>query len=326
MTVTWYLCGAGNSEGVRLAQRVAMQSPGSVRLAILDDDTAKHGTTLLGVPIEGGIDSLRSAGPAAMAVNLVARRTSVRAAVHRRIAACGVPFRNLFHPGVDVTDCEIGNGLVIYEQAIVSPETRLGDGGCVLMRAIVGHGTTIGEHSVIAPGAVLNARVRVGSRVYVGSNASVLPDISIGDDATIGANTLVTSDVPAGATVVGVPGQALVGPVTSAPAEVRRDPEPQAAATQMEARLLELLAGVLGHAKASPCDNFFDAGGSSLHAIQFVQAVKAALGAELTLPQFYANSTMRRLATHLTGASADDSVRGALLRVRLRRERLQRRQ
>jgi len=317
---TLYLCGAGNSEGVRLAQRVNAAGPRWQRLVLLDDDPHKHGRALLGVPIEGPIDALAGAPPGAQAVNLVARRTQSRAAVHARIAASGVPFATLVHPGVDAADSELGDGVLIYEQAILSPETKLGDGACVLVRGLVGHGATVGANCVIAPGAVLNARVVLGERVYVGSNASVLPDVRVGDGATIGANTMVAQDVPAEASVLGVPGQILAAPPARAAAgEAAAGEPPGPAAGDLELQLLEVLHAVLGHDRAGPTDHFFEVGGTSLRALQFVEAVRTATGHEVPLPLFYSSSTVRELARHLAGGSGGGAAAAGRARALLRR-------
>lgn len=320
---TLYLCGAGNSEGVRLAQRVNAVERRWQRIVLLDDDAQKHGQNLLGVPIEGPIDALASAPAGSAAANLVARRTAGRAAVHRRIAASGVPFATLVHPGVDASDCVLGQGVLVYEQAILSPETVLGDGSCVLMRGLVGHGATAGACCVLGPGAILNARVVLGERVYVGSNASVLPDVRLGDDVTVGACTMVAQDVPAGASIVGVPGQILAAPpaaahAPAAPAAHEAHAVPPAGALDLEGRLLEVLANVLGHRRAGPTDHFFEVGGTSLRALQFVEAVRAATGHDVPLPVFYSKSTMRELAMHLAGAGLSGAAAG-LARAQLRR-------
>lgn len=309
--MTLYLCGAGNAEGVRLAQRVAAATKRWDRIVLLDDDPQKHGKELLGVPIVGPIDALAEAPPGAEAANLVARKTQSRAAVRTRIAACAVPLANLVHPGIDTADCELGDGVLVYEQAILSPGTRLGSGSCVLMRGLVGHGTTVDEDVVIAPGAVLNARVHIGNRVYVGSNASVLPEIHVGDDATVGANTMVAQHVPAGASIVGVPGQILAAAAVDAapPAHGR---------AALEARLLAVLHGVLGHQRANAGDNFFDVGGTSLTALQFCEVVRRECGVDVPLQALYACGCMRRLAEHL-GGGGSDGITAALARARLRR-------
>lgn len=318
---TLYLCGAGNSEGVRLAQRVVAQRREWQRIVLLDDDAQTHGKSLLGVPIEGPIDALQGAPAGAAAVNLVARRTASRAAVHRRIVASGVRLATLVHPGVDAADCELGAGVLVYEQAILSPETRLGDGACALMRAIIGHGARVGAGCVIAPGAVLNARVVLGERVYVGSNASVLPDVRVGADAVIGANTMVAQDVPDGATVVGVPGVVLAA--APAPGDARtpaEDPGPATPAVlELQACLLALLHKVLGDDRAGPGDHFFDVGGTSLRAIQFLEAVRAATGHEVPLLTFYARCTVRDLATQIAGPVGTTAAQAGLARAQMRR-------
>lgn len=326
-----FLFGAGNSEGVRLAKRVLARRGPERRLVLLDDDSHKLGEELLGVRIEGGLDLLQTAASGSCVANLVARRTASRAAVRRRLVASGVPFLSLVHPDVDAEDCALGAGVLVYEQAILSPETRLGDGSCVLMRGIVGHGATVGADCVIAPGAVLNARVRLGDRVYVGSNSSVLPDVTVGDDVTIGANTMVAADVPAGATVVGVPGQILAAATNAAmPALAAAEPEggdpkhPAPAVLELEAKLIEVAAAVLGHHQLGPFDNFFDVGGTSLRALQFVDALRTRLELEVPLPQFYALSSMRRLAVHLAGGVEHGLMSRARARALFRRSLLAR--
>ncbi len=310
---TLYLCGAGNSEGVRLALTVNQVHRHWDLIVLLDDDPRKHGTSLLGVPVQGALSLLAEAGPGAFAVNLVARTTRGRAAVHRRIVATGVPLANLVHPAVDSRDCELGNGVLVYEQAVLSPETRLGDGVVVFMRAVVGHEATVGAGCVLAAGAVLNARVVLGDEVYVGSNASVLPEVRIAANATVGANTMVATDVPRDATIVGVPGQLLHMAAAAAPspttgampstASTATDP----AAAELEDRLMELLHGVLGHRLAGPTDRFFEAGGTSLRAIQLLAAVRRDLGHDVPLPVLYSRCTMRELALHLLGLPTTNS-------------------
>lgn len=316
MTTLW-LCGAGNSEGVRLARQVNARIGTHQRLALLDDDQHRHGGELLGVPIVGALDLLADAGPGDAAVNLVARRTSVRAAVSRRITGFGVPLATLVHPGVDAGDCVLGDGVLVYEQAVLSPQTRLHDGAVVFMRAVVGHESSVGPHCVLAAGCVLNARVRLDAGVYVGSNASVLPEVSIGANATVGANTMVAANVPAGATVVGVPGQILaVAPAGVATAAATVPPGDAAALAE---QLLAVLCTVLGRDQVAATDRFFEVGGTSLRAVHFVEAVRATLGHVVPLPVLYARCTMRDLALHLLGQDDTDTVRRAHARALARR-------
>ena len=207
---TLYLCGAGNSEGVRLAQQVNARTARWDRIVLLDDDPAKQGTRRLDVPVVGPVDALHDADPAISEVaNLVARATRSRRAVRDRILSTGVPFVALVSPDVDVAGVTVGRDVIVYQNATLGPEVTLEDGACVFMGAVVGHESHVGACAVIAPNAVLNARVVLGEGAYVGSNASILPEVTIGAWAIVGAGSAVMHDVPAGATAVGVPAEVL---------------------------------------------------------------------------------------------------------------------
>lgn len=319
---TLYLCGAGNAEGVRLALNVLDATGRWQRVVILDDDPARHGSTILGVPIAGGFERLSEAAAGSQAVNLVARTTRGRRGAAEKIASYGVPFTSLIDPSVDVRGVELGAGVTIYRNATVSALSKIGAGAVIFAGANAGHGATVGPGAVLAPGAVINARVVLGEGAYVGTNASVLPDLRVGAWATIGANSSVIEDVPEGASVLGVPAQVVgvarveAAAVVAAPSGDRDDPE-------LVAKIAELWAELLHRSEVRPDDNFFDAGGTSLLAMQMRLRLQARLQRELALTDVFRFPTVRALAAHLSeGATAGPSA--AEERGRLRRERARR--
>jgi serine O-acetyltransferase len=100
------------------------------------------------------------------------------------------------HPGAI-----LGTGLFIdHATGVVIGETaEVGDDVTIF------HGVTLGGTSS-EPG---KRHPTVGDRVVLGAGAKILGPIKIGDDSRIGANSVVVKEVPAGASVVGVPGQVI---------------------------------------------------------------------------------------------------------------------
>ncbi len=208
---TLYLCGAGNSEGVRLALNLNKGRSRWDRIVLLDDDPVKHGRLILGVEIAGAFEALaRADANSDQVANLVARTTAKRLAAHRRIEAYGLPFVALIDVSVDTGGTELAHDVIMYPNATIGPEASVDDGSVVFMGAAVGHESRIGRCCVVAPHAVINARVELDEGVYVGCNATILPDVRVGAWATIGAGSVAMQNVPAGATVMGVPARAVL--------------------------------------------------------------------------------------------------------------------
>jgi sugar O-acyltransferase (sialic acid O-acetyltransferase NeuD family) len=225
---TLYLCGAGNSEGVRLALTINRKENRWAQIVILDDDFKKHGRLILGVEVIGSLDLLASVPPGCGEVaNLVARTALKRWSVRRRLLAYGLPFASLIHPDVDISGVTFGPDILIYQNADIGPEVSIGEGSVVFMGTAVGHESKLQEGCIVAPHAVVNARVELGEGAYVGSNATLLPEVKVGAWATIGAGTMAMRNVPAGATLLGVPGiivcQLPRSPLEAASAEPLRE-------------------------------------------------------------------------------------------------------
>ena len=159
---TLYLCGAGNPEGVRLALRIQREERRWERVLILDDDEAKHGTSILDVPIAGPFARLAQAHPGSDEVaNLVARTTARRRRAGSKIGSFGIPAATLVDASVDRLGVELGVGVTVYPGAVLCANSSVGDHSVIFACAVVGHGSRVGHGCVVAPGAVLNARVRL---------------------------------------------------------------------------------------------------------------------------------------------------------------------
>lgn len=324
---TLYLCGAGNSEGVRLAQTINQRQGRWQRILLLDDDAGKHGQSKLGVAIAGPFSRLAEADPSCNEVaNLVARTTAGRSAARRKISAHGVPFGALVSTDVDTSGAVLGPGVTVYHHATIGPEVHVGEGSVIFMGAVIGHEARVGTGCVVAANAVLNARVTLGEGVYVGSNATILPEVTVGAWATIGAGSMVLEDVPPSATAVGVPAQVFLPVRYVTPAAENGNGAARAPGStgSGDLELEQTIAGVwqetLRVKTIGLSENFFDAGGTSLLALQLCQRMEKVFGQQIALVDVFAFPTVRLLARKLGAQLADAAALSpAQRRAQLRR-------
>ncbi len=303
---TLYLCGAGNSEGVRLALTVNYRTPQWDRILLLDDDPAKTGRDLCGVKIAGGFDLLAEADPATDRVaNLVARTTRGRRGAREKIASFGIPFASMIDADVNAAGVDLkDDDTIVYHHATLGPEVVIDRGSVVFMGAVVGHESSVGPGCVIAANAVINARVVLEEGVYVGSNATILPEITVGEYATIGAGSVVLQDVPAGATVMGVPAQIISAPSKNG-ADHAASPDNDSAPrrshshAELEQAIADIWAAVLEVDSVGFDENFFDLGATSLLALRAHETIVENIGGDLAYTDMFRFTTVRALAQHL---------------------------
>ena len=200
----------------------AIRSAGAFDVAALvDDDPARNGASVLGVPVLAGEDALarlRGDGVRHAFVGVGGTRDSgPRRRVFERLREAGFELPAIVHGAASVSPwARLGNGVQVLAAAVVNAEAEIGDGAIVNTGAIVEHDCRIGEHAHVAPGARLAGLVSVGAGAHVGIGAVVIEGVRIGAGALVAAGAVVVRDVTDGERVAGVPARPLEAATRSA--------------------------------------------------------------------------------------------------------------
>ncbi len=176
-------------------------------IAMVDDDPARDGSELLGVPVssrpvEGWRDEVEHAFVGVGGVVSVDARRSAFA----RLEAAGFVLPPVVHASATVSErATLGRGAQILAHGVVNASARIGDGAIVNTGAIVEHDCALGRSAHLGPRAVIGGDVDVGEGAHVGMGAVVIEGLRIGAGAFVAAGAVVVADVPDGARVAGVP-------------------------------------------------------------------------------------------------------------------------
>jgi sugar O-acyltransferase (sialic acid O-acetyltransferase NeuD family) len=131
----------------------------------------------------------------------------LRRKMYYQFSKLGGVFSSTISPKVDIGqfDVEIGAGSNLLAGVILSNGVKIGQGSLLYYNAIVTHDVVLGDFVQISPGATLLGRCSVGSYSFIGSNAVILPDVVIGENVVVGAGAVVTKNIPDNTLVYGVP-------------------------------------------------------------------------------------------------------------------------
>lgn len=126
------------------------------------------------------------------------------------LKAKGLHFTNVISPEATISPyAELGKGLIIKKDALISPEAQIGDNTTLQSFVAVGHGVIIGKHGQVATHSVIGGETKIGTCVYIGLNVPIKEKLYIGDNAVISAGSVVLKDVPADTTVMGNPARVI---------------------------------------------------------------------------------------------------------------------
>lgn len=203
------IVGAGGTgeDAAEIIRSINQVRPTYEPVGFLDDDPAKQGRIIGGLPVHGPLDSAREHADTWF-VDCLGSPSSFR---KRRvlIGAMGVPddrFETLVHPAAEIAETSsVGPGSVVYAFVFVGASAAVGGHVTILSQTTVNHHCRIGDFSILTTGCVVSGHVTLGESVYLGAGCALRDGIAIGDETLVGMGSVVTRSVAAGQVVKGVP-------------------------------------------------------------------------------------------------------------------------
>lgn len=196
-------------------------------LGALDDNPARHGADLDGVPVLGGMELVyEHEEAAALACVASPRDPAARVRLVHRLALPAERWATVVHPAASVAaGASLGEGTVLLAGVVITAPQRVGRHVLAMPHVLITHDDQVGDFVTLAGRVALAGGVVVGSGAYLGAGALVREGVRIGEGALVGMGSVVLADVPAGQTWAGVPARRLSSP--DLPGDrVARAPEP----------------------------------------------------------------------------------------------------
>lgn len=189
--------GGGGHAKVVLA---TLQAAGWTVSGVYDDDPAKQGSSVLGVPVVGRIADMDAPERAVIALG----SGTTRELLADRFP--GTEWVPVVHPRAYVHESvDIGAGTVIFAGAVVQPDSSIGRHVIVNTGATIDHDCRVEDFVHLGPGCHLGGGVEVGRLAVLSTGSAVASGLRIGAGATLGAGAAASTDIEPGATAVGVP-------------------------------------------------------------------------------------------------------------------------
>ena len=136
----------------------------------------------------------------------------IRSELFSKIKERGGNLVTLIHPTAVVSKySKINNGVHIYANSIIDPDTEIGEDTIISSKSSVLHGSIIGKHSFLAPDVVLGANTMVEDYAFIGLNATIISNKAnlIGKHSVVGASAVVAKTVEENTLVVGMPAKEI---------------------------------------------------------------------------------------------------------------------
>jgi len=179
-------------------------------LGFLDDDPAKHGTLVDGIPVLGSIGTNVS-DDAQFIIGVASWRTpDARRGIVARLGLPAERYATIIHPSAIISrHARIGVGTAILQNVVITPGTVVGNHILILQNVTMAHDQVVEDYVTIASGATIAGSVRLRSGCYLGAGCTIMNGITVNDGALAAVGAVVMNEVPAGRTVAGNPARPL---------------------------------------------------------------------------------------------------------------------
>ena len=192
--------GAGGfaRETVEAVRAVNERRPTWRLRGLLDDDPARHGAEVGGVPIIGSIELVHD-HPSALVVLTTGRPDNYvsRPQIAGRLGLPDTRYATIVHPTAVVgSTCSVGAGSVLLAHVDLTADVVVGRHVAVMPQVVLPHDARIDDFATLASGVRVGGACHVAEGAYIGAGACLRESITVGPRALVGMGSVVTRHVP----------------------------------------------------------------------------------------------------------------------------------
>ncbi len=179
---------------------ILRHDPEQRAVAVVDDDMARLGERVDGVPVLGGLDrALELFAQHALDAAVISISTSVpaRTRLRERCEHAGLPLANAIDPTARIaTDVRLGVGNVICANCHFGAGTVVGDNNFISAYNSFDHHSVLGSDISTGPGCMTSGLVQIGDRCRLGTGIFVEPKVMLGAGVQVASGSVIVASVP----------------------------------------------------------------------------------------------------------------------------------
>ena len=165
---------------------------------LLDDDPARHGAMVGGVPVIGPLELVHDL-PEALVVLTTGRPDNYvsRPLIAARLGLPDARYATIVHPTAAIgSTCTVGVGSVLLAHVDLTADVRVGRHVALMPQVVLPHDARVDDFATLASGVRVGGACHVAEGAYIGAGACLRENITVGPRALVGMASVVTRDVP----------------------------------------------------------------------------------------------------------------------------------
>lgn len=199
-------CGGFAREVAQVVRDINAVRPTWSLLGFVDDDAAKHGSTIGGLRVLGGAEWLVAHPRVACSIGV--GNPAAKRKIHERLRS--TRFATLVHPRAWIGErVVLGDGAIVCANATATCDISMGAHAIVNLSVTIGHDARLGDYATLAPSVNVSGYAQVGVGCDIGTGAALIPGVKVGSWSVVGAGSIVVRDLPENVTAVGAPARVI---------------------------------------------------------------------------------------------------------------------